>query len=224
MSVTYVYALMDASSHRGARHPRTLRVLGRTIRLRRIGDVYAAIEERAGPPELSEAALRFQHQVVVALARRFEALLPVRFGASVHADELARLIAARRIALQRGFDLVRGREQMTVRIFGSERAEPVSGPLRTGSEYLRRRRLGARALVPAGGQRIRRAVKGMVEQERLDPGRGHVLVTLHHLVARGLADEYRSRVRLAFAGPPRREQVVVSGPWPPFAFTPDVWP
>ena len=224
MSLNYVYALMDASSHRGARHPRGLRVLGRTIRLLRIGDISAAVEDRAGPPELSEAALRFQHQVVVALARRFEALLPVRFGAIVEADELASLISARRAALQRGFDLVRGREQMTVRIFGSERAEPDPRPLRTGIDYLRRQRLGARAFVPAAGQRIRSAVKGMIEEERLDPGRGRILATLHHLIARGLADEYRSRVRLALEGLPRREQVVVSGPWPPFAFTPDVWP
>ena len=46
-----------------------------------IGAVAAIVESVDAPPDASEATLLEQHAIVVRLARRFDALLPVRFGA-----------------------------------------------------------------------------------------------------------------------------------------------
>jgi hypothetical protein len=49
-----------------------------------------------------------------------------------------------------------------------------------------------------------------------------LLVSLYHLVARGEAARYRRAVTGAAAG--LGLQVLVSGPWPPYAFAPEALP
>ena len=107
----YVYALLGASIPR-ARLPR------RKMEVISVGGIFAATERLRMPPVLTEAALRRQYRIVVALAGLTPAVLPVRFGAFMTGDELERIVRARRTILRRALRQVRGRDQMTVRIFG----------------------------------------------------------------------------------------------------------
>jgi len=223
MSILYVYALIEPQA--GGKTPGAIQVRGHRLRLIPVGTMHAAVEPLDAPPALSEESLRAQHDIVVGLARRFDALLPARFGAAVDLAELEHLVTLRQKTLRRAFDMVRGREQMTVRIFGPEgSAMTEAGAPDSGTAYLRSRRQAGRVRVPASGGRIRCAVKPVIERERIDPGRGRVRATLHHLVRRGRAAEYKSVVKRTLHDLPSHDDVVVSGPWPPFAFTPDLWP
>jgi hypothetical protein len=61
-----------------------------------------------------------------------------------------------------------------------------------------------------------------VKGERIVRGERGVVATLYHLVARGRSVEYHGALeplRAGFPGP----GFIVSGPWPPFAFAPDLW-
>jgi Gas vesicle synthesis protein GvpL/GvpF len=233
MSIVYVYALIEPATSRAqpeGGQARSIQVHGRRVQLIPVGTMRAAIERFDAAPALSEESLRTQHDTVVALARRFDAVLPARFGAALDIAELERLVTARQRLLRRAFDTVRGREQMTVRIFGPE--PPAEGEApgvpESGTAYLRSRRTAARRGADLGlldeVARARRAVRPLVERERLDEGRGRVRATLHHLIRRGRAAEYKSLLNQSLDALPAHVEVVVSGPWPPFAFTPDLWP
>jgi len=230
MSATYVYALIDfrgpSARPGGSRLPPSFHVDGHRIDLIEVGGVWAAIEEIDEPPELSEQSLRSQHRVAVVLAHRFDATLPARFGAVVDRLELARIVTARRQRIQRAFEAVRGRAQMTLRVFGpGPMADRRSvRPPRTGTDYLQGRREAARARLPVAGAAIRRAVRPLVQRERVEAGRGLVQTTVHHLIQRSRAAEYKSLVRRALAKQQSTGQIVVSGPWPPFAFVPALLP
>ncbi len=217
MSAIYVYALQDRPGRRRV-------LLGHVIEIIPVEGIYAAIERRAAVPRMSEAALRVQHQIVVRLGRTADAILPARFGAVLDAKELQRVVRLRRGVLVKGFEQVRGREQMTVRIFGPVRRPGIGAPLkaRSGTEYLGQRRT-SRATLPRSAALISRAVRGLVSAEQIGGARGSIQATLNHLVTRGRATEYKALVRGTVAGMGSRVTVTVSGPWPPFAFVPDLW-
>jgi hypothetical protein len=218
VSRVYVYALVEE-------HRRTMKVDGRFIEFLPVGGgIHAAVERLDSPPPLSEFALRAQHRVAVSLARRCDSILPARFGAWVEVSELERVIRARARTLRRAFELVRHKEQMTLRVFGA------SGPVRepgqqpsSGTAYLRGRRESTRVKVPRAAASIRRALRSLVDRERMDAGRGNVRVTLHHLVDRGTSREYKAIVKRVRSKLADKDEIVVSGPWPPFAFTPSIW-
>ena len=215
MKRLYVFALVDQLG-------RTATIAGHRIEIIEVGGVFAAVDSMHGArPELSEAALREQHAIVVALARRFDAVLPARFGASVDVQALEHTLTTNRARIRRALALVRSREQFSVRMFGQREEIPVD--LSSGAAYLRSRVAASRPQLSPTERRLRRAVKQMVRAERIEPGRSGVRLTIHHLVDRGSARAYRAAVRESAALEPR-EPIVVSGPWPPFAFAPDLLP
>jgi gas vesicle protein GvpL/GvpF len=190
--------------------------------------LYAAVERVEGRPALSEEALRTQHAIVAQIARRVEAVLPARFGSVVDADELARLVARRREAIAQAIDLVRGRVQMTVRLFTtSARAaapvQPPDGGRVSGTAYLQERRSAAAPVLPAEVGEISAAVRHLVVRERAEPGQGHVAATVYHLVDRAKIEPYAAAIE-AVRPQVGNDTLTVSGPWPPFAFTPELWP
>jgi hypothetical protein len=228
MSRIYVYALVEQRA-------RSLRIGNRAIRFvecRRasignrqsaIGNIYAAVEHLARAPELSESALKLQHEILAGLARRFDAILPARFGAFIEQQELFHIVQLRREILREGLASVRGHEQMTVRIFGG--APQTSRGLTantTGTAYLERRRSVQRGPLPAVAERIRTSVGTIATRECVEPGRSNVRAVLHHLIPKGRSADYIGLVENAAAGS-REERVTVSGPFAPFAFTPDIW-
>ena len=87
----YVYALLGTSIAR-ARLPR------RKMEVIRVGGLFAAAERLRLRPALTEGALRRQYRIVVALSRLSPAVLPVRFGAFMTGDELAKILHARHLS------------------------------------------------------------------------------------------------------------------------------
>ena len=216
-SRVYVYALLGSNAPVGRRR-------GMRIEVIPVGGMLAAVERLANRPPLSEAALRRQHEIVVELARENEAVLPVRFGAFMDVDELAQVIRLRQGVLRRALRRVRGHDQMTVRLFGPVRARVVAPPSTTGTAYLRSRAAAARPALTPAARAIVAAVSPLVSAQRIDAGRGAgVQATIDHLVRRRSVARYRRLVETCVAGMDPPPAVAVSGPWPPFAFAPDIW-
>jgi len=216
----YVYALVDR------RLPR-VKVHGRTIESVAIGDVYALAQRTDRRPPVSEEMLRQQHDIILQLADRAPAILPARFGSIVGEAELRKIVAARAVQLNAAFDLVRGREQMTVRLIGG--AEAVNRPARQaavvaagpGARYLEERRNAAGYPLPEAAAQLTAAVRSMVFAERAEPGQGGVRAMLYHLIERDRSGTYcRALARAAANVEPFT--VKVTGPFPPFAFAPEL--
>jgi hypothetical protein len=214
----YVYALVD----------RKLRAV--TLHRRRIESVPAAglfaLAARATrTPAVSERALREQHDIVVRLAARADAILPARFGALVERGDLDAIVSSRAALFGKALNLVRGREQMTLRLVGTDVEEEHPRPRRSGGGpgalYLEARRAAAGYPLPPAVERIGRAMRPLVAAERAEPGRGAVRAVVYHLIPRGTGAAYR-RALAAAVGEARPYTIELTGPWPPFAFAPEL--
>jgi Gas vesicle synthesis protein GvpL/GvpF len=178
--------------------------------------IAGAIEHPVSP---DAETLRAQDALVRQLAARADALLPVRFG-SRFADEAALRQAMEELnpGLAGALARVRGCEQMTIRLFADEGAAPASvasaGDTGPGTEYLRRRAAEARHATGAFDL-LRAHMAAHVTDERIEHGRPPVIGSIHHLIPRGTAEVYRSRLD-ALAAPGLRLRV--SGPSPAYAF------
>jgi hypothetical protein len=216
----YVYALLD----RRVAPPRLPR--RRRLEVIEVAGVAAAVEHLDEPLPLNEQTLREQHQIVVRLARTAKAILPVRFGTLVDRAELEGVIEARQDVLQQALRDVHGKVQMTVRVFGRPKRLPAASAAASGAEYLRARAAQHAPTLPKLAHAIVEAVRPFVSAEVIDAGRGNVLVTINHLIDRKVASRYLSIVKPIDQKPtahgPRSTVHVVSGPWPPFAFAPDL--
>ena len=212
----YVFALCDAN----------LRVPERVGRHRLecldLGGLFAIVERRRAVPVLSERSLRDQHRVVVALHQHAQALIPVRFGALVARVELDRIVRQRRRLLVRALKRVRGMAQMTIRSFEPLRRPSVPSRATTGTAYLARRARDARPDVPRAVDAVRQAVRSLVVDESIEAGRGAVRVVVNHLIRVGDGDRYLARAESVLSGTAASESVRLTGPWPPFAFTPEI--
>jgi len=230
MSV-YVYAIADApvplADLRG--------VCGESLRIVASGNgaAHAIAGDVEGPqPALTVETLRAQDVLVRDLAARADALLPSRFGSSF-ADErrLRQTLDELTPRLERALARVRGREQMTIRLFrdtplpAAEQAVdvddvddndatdnrdagpgPGAGPGQgegPGTRYMRRRAAEGRQL-PAEAEVLRGGVADVIEGERVERGQSSsapVIGSIHHLIPRGSADAYRARLDQAVASP-----------------------
>jgi hypothetical protein len=222
MSRLYVFALAD-------RKARPFSAAGHRIEFVKVDDVYAAVERIEQGPAVDEAALRTQHGIVERIAGKVDAVLPTRFGSLVDLQELERVVALRRDAIRDGLDLVRGRHQMTVRLFdGGVRAPSVSAVRQrvdaaSGTDYLQKRRQAATArALPPTVTAISAAVKDIVAAERSEPGEGRVAATVYHLVEHAAVDKYKERLT-GLQSTLEPATLRISGPWPPFAFVPELW-
>jgi hypothetical protein len=214
MSGRYVYALTGSPVPSFANE-------GGTVESIDLGGIFAVIESLAHAPAVSEEALRRQQAVVSSIAARTDAVLPARFGSFVEPDELRRLIDTRRDVICKALDLVRGREQMTARIMGAAPL-PITAaadvPL-TGTAYLNARRVQSSGAARPGVEAVQRAVKDLAAADRVQPG--PAFVTIYHLIASGSSDSYRARLA-DVAAELTPLLVRVTGPWPPFAFVPEL--
>jgi hypothetical protein len=186
--------------------------------------VYAFVERVDRPAVVSEQALRDQHDVIAHLHARLDALLPARFGAFLDAPELESIVEQRRNAIIEALSLVRGRSQMTIRLLAAGPARTVQPALAgsqtgTGTEYLESRRASL-SVLPSPLSAASDAVRGLAVVERFEPGRAGAAANLYHLVDRRQIPAYRALL----AGMAAEEGTLrVTGPWAPFAFTPDLW-
>jgi hypothetical protein len=201
---------------------------GESLRAVRVGSLVAVVGDVAAPPALDRATLRAHDATVRALARSVSALLPVRFG-TMASDEshVAAMVGERRDVLAKALDLVAGREQMTLRVFGDTSPRGSGTRVRTrargtgaGTGYLAARRAAERAAraVPEIAW-LRPALRRFVKAERVERHRTPPLVaTVHHLIPRGDARAYVAAVRRAGGRDGRPVRVVAQGPSPPWAF------
>jgi hypothetical protein len=240
MTSLYVYAFVDRTAS-----PFTIG--GHTVRVVKAGPVYAAVERLSERPVVSEAALVAQHEIVTRVAGSADAVLPARFGSFLDPAELRTIVDQHHDALQAALDLVRGRVQMTIR---ADRVRPFVAPdtppgLKDGTSYLEERRARAKAAVPGELADIDAAVGAMVaatassirdagwtkddadvlRHDKLNTDGAPGLqtprrVAVYHLIAR----RDQLRYRRALASLLRTQPAVrVTGPWAPFAFTPELW-
>jgi Gas vesicle synthesis protein GvpL/GvpF len=169
--------------------------------------LFALAGEVAEAPAVSAERLRAHEAAVRRLAEACEALLPARFGSVVENVDLA----GRRDELLQALDLVRGREQMTLRVYGPRPPADRS----SGTAFLesRRRRRAVPEIDP-----LRDAVRALVHAERVETHDGADLrASVYHLIRRGSAPDYLRAVQSVSL----HVKVVPSGPWPAWSFAPE---
>jgi Gas vesicle synthesis protein GvpL/GvpF len=194
------------------------------VRAQRIAAVVGACESDPSTNAISRRALQRHDRVVRELARRAKAVVPARFGVHTgRAGDVRDFIRSRHDALRSALELVRDREQMTVRISRRKgtRAAPASsrktsaGPGRT---YLLSRVAQPLSVLPE----LSAAADlwaAHVHAERGQRPRQGPLLTIFHLIDRGTCRAYRRVLREAGATVPHLE-LHVSGPFPPYGFAP----
>lgn len=224
----YVFALVDrappAGAGRGFRAP---------LAFRRVAGAFAAVERRDDVPSVEFGVLRKHQAIVIRLARLVPAILPVRFGTLVDTEELQDRLSGRSEELAAAFGLVRNRVQFTWRVKGRRspatagrkaevgqpgRSGALDSPTLTGAEYLRRLSGAARPAPPAAYRAVRRDLSRLIAAERFQPQQGPAQEALYHLVETAKARPYLARAAAIRRADPR---LSLTGPWPPFAFTPE---
>lgn len=202
------------------------------LRVIREGSVAAIVGTLPRAPRVTRDSLRGYDAVMRALAARFATLLPARFGTTFDDPvELVFVLRSRQASLRRALAQVRNRVQMTVRMVeasgageageapgpGSKTPPPLlpAPPAFRGTVYLAgRAAAAAREREVAGFEPIRAAVRRWIRDERVEKRAG--VASIYHLVPRASADAYRAALERAAVASARR--VVVTGPWPPYAF------
>jgi hypothetical protein len=226
MSGLYVYAVLDT----GARAAGT-GLAGEPLRIVPCGELAAAVGDMDTAPAVDARTLRAHDAVVRALAQDAVAILPARFGCFVP-DETALRDALQPRANELGdaLRLVRGCEQMTVRVYGSDAAPAPAAPepaahaaaARPGTDYLvGRQRERQRAREVPELDPVRPALSTLVRHERAQRhGTPPLLASVYHLIERGQAALYQETLTRAAASL-GSVRVSASGPWPPYAFAPE---
>jgi hypothetical protein len=226
MSPLYIYAVAEIAD--GADLGDGL--AGESLEVVRAGALSAVIGRLAEPPAAAEPSLRAHDDIVRRLGARCRALLPARFGSLAPDEEALRAALLERAAeYSASLERVRGKEQMTVRVFAAEgaggdaprvaAAEDASGPSDApGARYLAARAQQDRvAGLPALEALLHRlaplVAAQIVERHQAAP----LLASVYHLVERDSGARYRDALREAAQASPEL-RVVVSGPWPPYAF------
>jgi hypothetical protein len=218
----YVFALVD-------RRPdgRLGRGLAGALGARRVPGGFAVVERRADVPPVELGTLKQHDAVLSRVAATVPAILPVRFGTLLEMDEIEDALDEREEDVAEAFDRVRGRVQFTWRrtrgqgLAANARrakvaARGTSGVM-SGAEYLRR--IAAKPEMPAAFRAIGAKLRPLVAAERYHPGTASLPDSLYHLVGGADANRYRAAAKpLASANPAVR----MSGPFAPFAFTPDL--
>ncbi len=198
------------------RPPEAVGARGEKLRALDCGGFFALAGDPPGP--LSVEALRAHEAAVRRIAEATEACLPARFGAASNDDEtLRRELTQRAPELLEALALVRGREQMTLRVHGPGAPAPLIASAGSGTRYLEERRR-ARKLPELDP--LRTALAALVRAERTErhsePG---LLASVYHLIDKGSSAEY---ARIADKTRLEGLRVLVSGPWPAWSFAPEV--
>jgi len=218
----YVFALVDEAPSsrpgRGLREP---------LASRRVPGGFAIVERRADVPPAEFDTLRKHDAVVGRIAAAVPAILPVRFGTLLELEEIEEALAEREEEIAEAFERVRGRLQFTWRARGpgadargakgAARRARGAGGAQTGAEYLRR--AAAKAAPPVAFRTIRDQLRPLVAAERYQPATRALPDSLYHLVDRGSLERYDVLAATLAAGSP---VLRVTGPFPPFAFTPEL--
>jgi gas vesicle protein GvpL/GvpF len=198
-------------------------VMGEPLQAVRIGGIDAIVGRVRAVPKPTDSNLRRYSRVMSALWRHTPALLPARFGTSARdLADLHVMVRGRERMLRRRLSAVRNRAQMTVRVVGSNSSDvgrarrgPTGKGKQSGTQYLRSRQ--REYDVPAFAP-LRAVVRRWIRDERVEKRGG--VASIYHLVPRGSVDRYESAIQEAARNAGVR--MIVTGPWPPYAFA-DIW-
>ena len=185
----------------------------RQLRVVSIEGIHVVCQRRPDAPRASEAELRAQHALVLELAGRVRAILPARFGTRLEAAELRRIVRTHLDEIRQALDHVRDRVQVTIRVTGRRPARQAARPA-SGRAYLEAKRRAGVPRLPRTAASVLASVAHLAVDERREPGAGPLLATVYHLVPVKDLPRYMRFVAQ------RPRSTTVTGPWPPFAFTP----
>ena len=106
---------------------------------------------------------------------------------------------------------------------GKRRQEPETSDVvsTSGTDYLRRRAAAEQRALPVVMRPLRTAFARLVVAERFQPASAAMPDSLYHLVPKRQLMAYR-RIAAGLPHSPRMSRLTVSGPWPPYAFTPEL--
>jgi hypothetical protein len=184
------------------------------LRAVRAGPLTALVASARRAPAPSPANLRRYHKTIAAIADTVPAVLPARYGTLTTEPELEMVLHSRVQSLITALRRVHGRVQMTLRLTGV--ASPAE-PLKTSSGRAYLRALAGRERDIPGFDAVRAELRSWIDEERVER-RGDV-VSVYHLVPRRSSAAYARTAARSIAGAGLRG--VVSGPFPPYAFS--VW-
>lgn len=190
---------------------------GRHLQTVAVGGLNAICERRGARAAATEVELREQHALVLAIAGRVRSILPVRFGALLEKRELVELMRRHQTEIRQGLAEVCDRVQMTIRVVGAS-APTGFVAASTGRQYLQQRLQASVPTLPRPARTLLRALQPMVIRERREPGAGRLLATVYHLIDASDVPRYTGIAKNASS-----PEMIFTGPWPPFAFTPQVW-
>jgi gas vesicle protein GvpL/GvpF len=223
MSPVYVYAISDRS-------PRVsgAGLAGEALEVVEGARVAAVVGAMAATPAVDEAGLRAHDDAVRRLAAQLPAVLPARFGSlAADADEIRRALDDGAEAYVAALEVVRGREQMTLRVLDPPGGAPAAAPLPApapdadagaGTRYLAARAAASAASGVPGLRPLLDDLAAHVSAESVERHETPPLrASVYHLIPRGTAEAYLAAVRDASGRHPA-VRVVASGPWPPYAF------
>ena len=202
-------------------------VAGERLHAVRVAGVELVVGVVPRAPRATAATLRRYDGAIRDLMAVYASVLPARFATCAsQVEEIAASVRDRRMAIRRNLRLVRHRVQMTIRIFaphpGSDRGQSRLGPGSEseyegarGTRYLQQR---AADLQIPGAEPLRTAAARWVRAERSERhAQGRLTGSLYHLVPRGSVAAYQRAVERAAVD--SGLTTIVSGPWPPYAFT-----
>ena len=182
-------------------------IAGERLRAIRISRMTAIVGDVRRAPAPTIRNLKRHSAIVEALADMFDAILPARFATCVASDEeLVAAVRSRAPKLTARLRAVRRRTQMTIRLVAPRVPQPRPA---SGTEYLRQRRVVVPAFEP-----VRAAIGKYIKEARVE--RSGDVVTINHLVPRTAVERYRAGVERAAAE--NNVRLMLTGPWPPFAF------
>jgi hypothetical protein len=112
----------------------------------------------------------------------------------------------------RGSRAIRGSEPSA--IDGGDATQPASG-----AEYLRRAARASNPSPPAAYRPLAPALGPLTSRQRYQAGTAVTAEALYHLVEKNLVKRYLAAAEAMETSTP---PLVMSGPWPPFAFAPEI--
>ena len=215
----YVFALVDT-----APDGRLGRGLKGPLRARPMAGAFAIVERRADVPPAELGSLRAHQAVVSRLSDAAPAILPVRFGTLMEEDALDEALNERDEEIAEAFALVRHRAQFTWRRDQPSAAKALktskaAGAAGGGADYLRRAARATRTTPPPAFSSLRDRLHAFVVSERFQPAANGMPDTLYQLIEKTAIERYRAMADALTLTTPG---VTVSGPWPPFAFAPEL--
>ena len=195
------------------------------------GEFAVIVSDYAGTGTLDQQSI-LEHARVVSECFRNTTVLPFRFGTVFNNDEaLRRAVRANRRAFLESVSRLRGKAEMHLKLIvkdGTVR-EAIADkelPATVGREYLsklreqatrqRERQTKARAL-SVQVHKLFHPLEEEVSCKKVDSG--GMLIDIAHLIDHKSVEKYQNRFSSA-ARQLKDCELVISGPWPPYHFTP----